>query len=69
MSIVITGGSGMVGQAFKGMAKDVVFLSSADYDLTNEEQTMAMYDLYQPDYVIHLAAKVGGIVANTTYFS
>ena len=30
-------------------------------------QTKAIYDKYKPKYVIHLAAKVGGLFANMKY--
>lgn len=62
--IVVTGGSGLVGKALKKYLPNAVYLSSKDFDLTNENQVKSMYEWYKPDVVIHLAAKVGGILDN-----
>ena len=62
--IVVTGGSGMVGQFLKEIMSEAVYLSSSDYDLTDEEAVIEMYKKHRPHTVIHLAAKVGGIVDN-----
>ena len=62
--IVVTGGSGLVGKALKKYLPNAVYLSSKDFDLTNENQVKAMYGWYKPEVVIHLAAKVGGILDN-----
>ncbi len=67
--IVVTGGSGFLGRhlrrtlAARGW-RNVVPLSSRDYDLTRPERIEAMFDELAPDAVIHLAAVVGGIGAN-----
>ena len=63
MRIIVTGGTGLVGQYLQKEV-DAVYLSSKDYDLTKEEQVDAMYSKYKPAAVIHLAAKVGGIMDN-----
>ena len=65
-SILILGGSGMVGHALAEALPHAHAMGSKDYDLTDQEQVMAMYERYQPDYVFHLAAKVGGVKANMT---
>lgn len=62
--ILITGGSGMVGNAFKRIIPNAVYISSNDYDLRSHFETGRMFAVYKPKYVIHLAAKVGGIKAN-----
>lgn len=62
--IVVTGGSGMVGKSLKKIMPDAIYLSSKDYDLTSERGVAQMYQELKPDCVIHLAAKVGGIVDN-----
>ena len=67
MSILITGGSGMVGSSFKELRDDIIFVSSIDCDLRSLSQTKALFNSISPDYVIHLAAKVGGVKANTDY--
>ena len=67
MSILITGGTGLVGKYLQHYLKDGIYLGSRDYDLTKEDQVIAMYEKYRPNTVIHLAAKVGGIADNIQY--
>ena len=68
--VIITGGSGFLGKAVNKVLKnnpfyDVVSLGGKrDYDLTNQKQVDYLYKEYEPDAIIHLAAKVGGIGAN-----
>ena len=64
--IVVTGGSGLVGKALQKYLPNAVYLSSKDFNLTIEEDVKSMYLKYKPDTVIHLAAKVGGIIDNIT---
>lgn len=61
--IVITGGTGLVGKYLQQIL-DGIYVSSKDFDLTNESEVFMMYDEYRPEIVIHLAAKVGGIIDN-----
>lgn len=69
-NILVTGGTGLVGSAIKNICKNYshkynfFFISSKDVDLTNIEKTKAMFFGYAPDYVIHLAACVGGLYKN-----
>ena len=68
-TILVTGGSGLVGNGIKKVSSSYsqykfVFISSKQYDLTSMEQTKAMYEAYSPNYVIHLAACVGGLFKN-----
>lgn len=66
---LITGGTGMVGSQFIG--ENNIYLNSKS-DLRKSKVVDHLLDLYQPDYVIHTAAKVGGvganIKANATFF-
>jgi GDP-L-fucose synthase len=66
--ILITGGSGLVGNAIKTIANnycyEFIFLSSKDCDLTNYTATLNTFSIYMPDCVIHLAACVGGLFKN-----
>ena len=62
--IVVTGGSGMVGKSLKKIMPGAIYLSSKDYDLTSERGVAQMYSDLKPNVVIHLAAKVGGIIDN-----
>jgi len=57
----------MVGHAMATQAPGAVYLSSAAFDLRDPDAADAMCVSYNPDYVIHLAAKVGGVKANTNY--
>lgn len=58
----------MVGHALKSIVTTSTdryhFISSKNYDLTNIEQTKLMFETIKPDYVIHLAAYVGGLFRN-----
>jgi GDP-L-fucose synthase len=61
--ILVTGGSGMIGNAVKKIIPQAIFLER-EYDLRREEDTKKAFEKYRPEYVIHLAAKVGGLKAN-----
>jgi GDP-L-fucose synthase len=65
--ILITGGSGLVGKQLKDILPEAVYVSSKDFDLTNINRVHSMMDFFKPKTVIHLAARVGGIVDNITY--
>lgn len=65
--ILITGGSGMVGKHLRELMPNAYYVNSNDYDMRDYSQTRMMFKFYKPDVVVHLAAKVGGIIANTTY--
>ena len=69
--VLITGGSGMVGQAFNEVQteKELILLSSADCDLRDKKKTHDLFDHIKPDAVIHLAARVGGIQANMSHMA
>ncbi|KAI5090221.1 hypothetical protein C0J45_20356 [Silurus meridionalis] len=70
MRVLVTGGSGLVGKAIERVVKqeggakegeEWIFISSKDADLTNEAETRAIFEKYQPTHVIHLAAMVGSL--------
>lgn len=67
MRVLLTGGNGMLGQALRRLCPDdveLIYFSSAEIDLRDQN---AVYQLFKQDYfdaVIHAAAKVGGIQAN-----
>jgi GDP-L-fucose synthase len=50
----------------RGYTNAVTF-RSAEYDLTREDDVVAMLAALRPEFVIHLAAAVGGIGANRRY--
>ncbi|KAE8414361.1 hypothetical protein BDV36DRAFT_9357 [Aspergillus pseudocaelatus] len=75
--ILVTGGSGLVGSAIQwaidssssGVGNQGggkwIFLSSADGDLRNYDETNAIFAKHKPTHVIHLAARVGGVYENS----
>lgn len=67
--VLVTGGGGFVGRAVLHQlaergATGVVAPASAVFDLSRPDDVEAMFDKAEPDLVIHLAARVGGIGAN-----
>lgn len=62
--IIITGGSGMVGKSLQKILPEAVYLSSKDYNLTSRQEIEKMLNTYNPDAIVHLAARVGGILDN-----
>jgi GDP-L-fucose synthase len=72
LNILITGATGFIGHSLrKSLANhgynDVVSLSSKDYNLLEQKEIRKLFKDHAPDVVFHLAAKVGGILANKTY--
>jgi GDP-L-fucose synthase len=67
--VLITGGTGMVGSALRQLIPDGLFVSSADCDLRIKEKVFRLYEKHEPTHIIHLAAKVGGIAANSNYLA
>jgi GDP-L-fucose synthase len=67
-TVLVTGGSGLVGKAIQKISKNYYlqfhFLSSQDANLTSYDETLNSFSKYKPDYVIHLAAQVGGLYKN-----
>ncbi len=61
--ILVTGGSGLVGNAFKKY-ENCILLSSSDCDLKDSETFDKIVKQTKPDAIIHLAAKVGGVKGN-----
>tara|TARA_R110002051_G_C8732413_1_gene498050 strand:- start:177 stop:1079 length:903 start_codon:yes stop_codon:yes gene_type:complete len=72
-NILVTGGSGQVGKELQHFLPNGYFISSKDYDLTREKYVSRLFKKNNFDTVIHLAAKVGGILDNvnnpTDYYS
>jgi len=66
----VTGHRGMLGQAMvRCLRNDGVQLlvaTRAELDLTNQHADLEWVKAHQPDFVFHIAAKVGGIFANAT---
>ncbi|XP_023939616.1 GDP-L-fucose synthase [Bicyclus anynana] len=77
-TILVTGGSGLVGQAIKtvideekksglGAGETWIFCGSKDGDLRDRAQTEALFDKHKPTHVVHLAAMVGGLFHNMAH--
>lgn len=70
LKILVTGGYGLVGKSLQKVVKacnfdgNFYFLSRADCDLRNSEQTTNWFKQYNPDVVVHLASRVGGVYDN-----
>jgi GDP-L-fucose synthase len=68
-NVVLTGGAGFLGSVVhrkleeRGAAR-VTVPRRADHDLTQRDQVEKLFAEADPDMVIHLAARVGGIGAN-----
>lgn len=68
MKIMVTGGEGLVGSSLKRLGEEtqhqIVTVSRKDADLTDRNQVNSLFKKHRPDYVIHAAARVGGIGRN-----
>jgi len=65
--ILITGGTGLLGKSLQKelYGHNIVYIGSKDCDLRDYQQTYSLFLKYMPNIVIHLAAKVGGVKANS----
>ncbi|HNQ15581.1 MAG TPA: NAD-dependent epimerase/dehydratase family protein [Pyrinomonadaceae bacterium] len=64
--IVVTGGSGLVGRHLRQILPEAEYLSSSDYDLRSEADVKRLCERGW-DHIVHLAARVGGIIENIGY--
>ena len=71
MTILVAGGTGLVGSAivreFKRVNRDVVGISSKDVNLLDRDKTFAYIKKLNPTAIIDAAAKVGGIGGNNSF--
>jgi GDP-L-fucose synthase len=70
--VYVAGHNGMVGSAIVRRLKrdyftNIIERSSSEVDLRDQRQVRRLFDETTPDYVFLAAAKVGGIMANSTY--
>ena len=70
--IYVAGHRGMVGSAIVRKLTSLGYTNlltrtSAELDLRNQQQVADFFEVEKPEYVFLAAAKVGGIVANSTY--
>ena len=71
-TIYIAGHRGLVGSAIYSQLQrsgyeNLVTRTSGELDLRHQQATDAFFEQERPEYVFLCAAKVGGIVANSTY--
>jgi len=67
--MMITGGNGLLGNAFKKILLDALYPTSKELNLRNQVAVSSYLADSKIDTVVHLAAKVGGVKANTVYIS
>lgn len=70
--IYIAGHRGLVGSAIVRALKDkgyanLVYRTSTELDLRRQSDVERFFEIERPEYVFLAAAKVGGILANSTY--
>ncbi len=70
--ICVTGASGMVGKAVCAALRrdgynNILAPEHSELDLVNQAATAAYFARHNPDYIFHLAARVGGIYANNNH--
>ncbi len=70
--IYVAGHRGLVGSALKRKLEskgynNLLFRTHKELDLTNQQSVNEFFAREKPEYVILAAAKVGGILANSTY--
>ena len=67
-TVLVTGGSGLVGSSLKSIKNeynyDFIFISSRACNLLDLAETDKLFSIIKPQYVIHLAANVGGLYKN-----
>ncbi len=62
--LLVTGGSGLLGQAVRRLRPDAVYLSRQDGDLRDRSVAERLLQSIQPGQILHLAGVVGGVKAN-----
>ena len=67
MKILVTGGNGLVGKHLQDILPNATYISSKDYNLTESYNVHRLMYSERPNVVIHLAARVGGILDNINY--
>lgn len=63
-TLLVTGGTGLLGHALRPLCPDAVFVSSHECDLRERRDVVKLFRDVRPSQVVHLAARVGGVKAN-----
>lgn len=72
MNVLVTGGTGLVGRSLRGFLSDATYLGQRNIegkrklDLRDQQAVQDYFQTHKFDAVIHLAARVGGILANSS---
>lgn len=68
--VLVTGGTGLIGRNLaadlRARGYDVIPVGHKDADLTDRVATRSLFARHRPQVLVHLAALVGGIHANST---
>lgn len=69
MSVIVTGAAGLLGSEVLGLSKSSIGITSKDCNLINSAHLIGEISRNRENYktVIHCAARVGGVKANTDY--
>ncbi|TFG43679.1 MAG: GDP-L-fucose synthase [Bacteroidia bacterium] len=72
LKIYIAGHRGMAGSAIKRNLEakgytNIITRTRSELDITNQEAVNHFFETQRPEYIFLAAAKVGGILANSTY--
>lgn len=62
--LLVTGATGLLGSAIRALCPAATFVSSRTADLRDAREVAALFNRVRPRRVLHLAARVGGVLAN-----
>lgn len=65
--MIVTGATGLLGSEIIKLRPESLSLSSKDFDLAKTGFSTLLHDIECNDVVVHCAAKVGGVKANSDY--